>query len=78
MKFKKIETLKTDIDNTPSKKILTTCPACLQGLDRLENETGLQADYAMLEMARLQFGENWEQEFIQQIAKEDIERILLW
>src|SRR3546814_5548240 len=33
-------------------KMLTSCPSCLQGLSRYEGETGMEADYIVVEMAR--------------------------
>ncbi|WP_253909289.1 DUF3400 domain-containing protein, partial [Corallococcus exiguus] len=33
-------------------KILTSCPACLQGLSRYTEDVSVQADYIVVEMAR--------------------------
>src|SRR5690606_26891520 len=33
-------------------KVVTSCPSCLQGLPRYEGETGMDADYIVVEMAR--------------------------
>src|SRR3546814_12075583 len=38
-------------------KMLTSCPSCLQGLSRYEGETGMEADYIVVEMARHILGE---------------------
>jgi hypothetical protein len=40
-------------------KVLTSCPSCLQGLARFEDDAGTEADYIVVEMARHLLGENW-------------------
>ena len=40
-------------------KVLTSCPSCLQGLSRYEGDTGMDADYIVVEMARHILGEGW-------------------
>jgi hypothetical protein len=37
---------------TGDVKILTSCPSCLQGLSRYDNDSATQADYIVVEMAR--------------------------
>jgi len=59
------------------QKILTSCPACLQGLSRLEGETGVEADYIVIELVRHLKGDNWEEEFVQQVGDGGIERVLM-
>jgi len=56
-------------------KILTTCPACVQGLSRLE-AMGVDADALVCELAEAILGEQWEQEFILAAKGEGIERVL--
>jgi Fe-S oxidoreductase len=58
-------------------KVLTSCPSCLQGLARFEDDTGAQADYIVVEMARRLLGENWLPEFVQKANAGGIERVLL-
>ncbi len=58
-------------------KILTACPACQQGLMRYRDETGLDTDYIVVEMARTLLGENWQAEFIEKSTRGGIERVLL-
>ena len=58
-------------------KILTSCPSCLQGLARFEDDTGAQADYIVVEMARRLLGENWLPEFVARANAGGIERVLL-
>ena len=58
-------------------KLLTSCPACQQGLMKYRNDTGLQSDYIVMEMANQLLGENWQQGFIEEIKTQGIERVLL-
>jgi Fe-S oxidoreductase len=38
-------------------KVLTTCPACLQGLSRYAEDADMSSDYIVVEMARKILGE---------------------
>ena len=38
-------------------KMLTSCPSCLQGLSRFDDDAGTDADYIVVEMARHLLGE---------------------
>jgi Fe-S oxidoreductase len=61
-------------------KILTTCPSCLQGLWRYQQDlqTGLlQADYVIIEMARRILGEHWLRDYVQKAGAGGIERVLV-
>ena len=58
-------------------KILTSCPACQQGLSRYADDTGLETDYIVVELAKGLFGEDWQQQFIAKIRQGGIERVLL-
>ncbi len=58
-------------------KILTSCPACQQGLGRYTDDTGLKTDYIVIEMANQMFGKNWEKQFIQKANNGGIEKVLL-
>jgi FAD/FMN-containing dehydrogenase/Fe-S oxidoreductase len=63
--------------NGKPEKILTSCPSCLQGLSRIEKVTGLEADYIVVELARLLKGENWQQEFLDKVKRGGIEEVLM-
>jgi FAD/FMN-containing dehydrogenase/Fe-S oxidoreductase len=63
--------------NAHGVKVLTSCPSCLQGLARFEYDTGAQADYIVVEMARRLLGENWLPQFVQKANAGGIERVLL-
>ncbi|MDT8388565.1 MAG: FAD/FMN-binding oxidoreductase [Thiogranum sp.] len=58
-------------------KILTSCPACQQGLSRYEEDTGLKTDYIVVELANGLLGERWQQRFIDTAKEGGIERVLL-
>ncbi len=58
-------------------KLLTSCPACKQGLSRYSDETGLQTDYILTEIAEERLGKNWQSGFIEKLKKNGIEQILL-
>jgi FAD/FMN-containing dehydrogenase/Fe-S oxidoreductase len=64
----------------PNVKILTSCPSCLQGLKRYENDLSsglLEADYIVVEMARTLLGENWLPDYVARANAGGIERVLV-
>jgi Fe-S oxidoreductase len=61
-------------------KILTSCPSCLQGLQRYQGDLNnglLEADYIVVEMARKILGENWMAEYVGKANAGGIERVLV-
>jgi Fe-S oxidoreductase len=58
-------------------KILTSCPACLQGLSRYDDDAGTSADYIVVELAKHLLGENWMAEYVGKANTGGIERVLL-
>ena len=61
-------------------KILTSCPSCLQGLKRYENDLQsglLEADYIVVEMARKLLGESWLEDYVARANRGGIERVLV-
>jgi Fe-S oxidoreductase len=58
-------------------KILTSCPACLQGLSRYDDDAGTKADYIVVELAKHLLGENWMAEYVGKANTGGIERVLL-
>lgn len=60
-----------------SVKILTSCPACQQGLARYRDEVGADTDYIVVEMAKNLLGSNWHREFIDRARAGGIEKVLL-
>lgn len=61
-------------------KILTSCPSCLQGLQRYGNDLNnglLEADYIVVEMARRILGEQWLPDYVAKANGGGIERVLV-
>ncbi len=61
-------------------KILTSCPACLQGLSRFgeDLQSGLlQADYIVVEMANQILGKQWLPDYVKKANAGGIERVLV-
>ncbi len=58
-------------------RILTSCPACLQGLSRFDDDAGTRADYIVVEMAKHLLGENWASGYVDRANHGGIERVLL-
>jgi Fe-S oxidoreductase len=69
----------TVAQGTPTK-ILTSCPSCLQGLNRYGNDLNnglLEADYIVVEIARQKLGENWLPDYVRRANDGGIERVLV-
>ena len=64
-------------DQSRTVKCLTSCPACQQGLSRYEALTGVQTDYIVVELARLNYGEQWLDEFLGKLSHGGMEKVLL-
>lgn len=85
VKFRKQEELEKGLEKmgltvgAPEQavKILTSCPSCLQGLSRYGDDTGIEADYIVVEMAKHVLGENWMQDYIHKANNGGIEKVLL-
>ena len=58
-------------------KLLTSCPACQQGLAKYTDDTGLTTDYIVVELARNLLGENWQRRFIERVKDGGVEQVLL-
>ncbi|MBU1690013.1 MAG: DUF3683 domain-containing protein [Gammaproteobacteria bacterium] len=67
----------TGSDENPKIKLLTSCPSCLQGLHRYNDDTGIEADYIVVEMARHLLGSTWMEDYIANASNGGIERVLL-
>jgi len=83
VRFRKEEEMRKGADKVRSDgfsgevKILTSCPSCLQGLSRYNNDSGTTADYIVVEMAKHLLGENWMADYVQKANNGGIERVLL-
>ncbi|MDR7305582.1 DUF3683 domain-containing protein [Rhodoferax saidenbachensis] len=61
-------------------KILTSCPSCLMGLNRYQDDLKsglLEADYIVVEMANQILGKDWMPEYVQTANAGGIERVLV-
>ncbi|MBI4693416.1 MAG: FAD/FMN-binding oxidoreductase [Gammaproteobacteria bacterium] len=58
-------------------KILTSCPSCLQGLSRYDEDAGTQADYIVVEIAKHQLGADWLERYVEKANAGGIERVLV-
>jgi len=84
IRYRKAEELQSDTaklrenGNDGPVKILTSCPSCMQGLMRYDDEVeSLEVDYIVVEIAKHVLGENWMPNYIKQAAKGGIERVLV-
>ncbi|HWJ06777.1 MAG TPA: FAD/FMN-binding oxidoreductase [Steroidobacteraceae bacterium] len=58
-------------------KVLTSCPSCLQGLSRYDDDADTRADYIVVEMARHLLGPAWLEGYVRQANDGGIERVLV-
>jgi Fe-S oxidoreductase len=58
-------------------KVLTSCPSCLQGLSRYDEDSGTKADYIVVEMANHLLGANWMADYVKNANSGGIERVLV-
>ena len=58
-------------------KVLTSCPSCLQGLSRYDDDSSTEADYVVVEIARHVLGENWLSDYVRRANDGGIERVLV-
>ncbi|MBL8508491.1 MAG: FAD-binding oxidoreductase, partial [Chitinimonas sp.] len=82
VRFRKEEEMRKGADKARSGsddkvKILTSCPSCLQGLSRYNDDAGTEADYIVVEMAKHVLGENWMPTYVETARNGGIERVLL-
>ncbi|HNQ58438.1 MAG TPA: DUF3683 domain-containing protein [Candidatus Desulfobacillus denitrificans] len=80
VRFRKQEEIARDIARLPGNgpvKILTSCPSCLQGLHRYADDTGTDADYIVVELAKHLLGPDWLGNYVARANAGGIERVLL-
>ncbi len=83
LRFRKLEEIEKDAAQLRTGnfagevKILTSCPSCLQGLARYDEDAGTSADYIVVEMAKTILGPDWMVEYVAKANNGGIERILL-
>lgn len=84
VRYRKLEELQNDIGklNAQSQSceagtVLTSCPACQQGLSRYQGDTGWDAEYLVVELAQRRLGEGWREQFVSRMNQGGVERVLL-
>ncbi|WP_338809578.1 DUF3683 domain-containing protein [Neisseria leonii] len=81
VKFRKQEEIEKNLKQLPQDgsevKLLTSCPACLQGLSRYSDDNNMKADYIVVEIAKTVLGGNWQNDFVASANKGGIEKVLL-
>ncbi|VVE01740.1 putative FAD-linked oxidoreductase [Pandoraea soli] len=58
-------------------KILTSCPSCLQGLSRYNDDADITADYIVVEIAKHVLGDEWLVDYVKDANHGGIERVLV-
>jgi Fe-S oxidoreductase len=83
VRFRKEEEMRKGADAlradgfTGEVKILTSCPACQQGLSRYTDDAGTTTDYIVVEMAKHLLGSSWLEDYVEKANNGGIERVLL-
>ncbi len=83
VRFRKEEEMRKGANNlradgfTGKVKVLTSCPACQQGLSRYDEDADTKTDYIVVEMAKHLLGENWLADYVNKANNGGIERVLL-
>jgi Fe-S oxidoreductase len=58
-------------------KILTSCPSCMQGLKRYNDDADMDADYIVVEIAKHLLGDDWMPRYVRAANNGGIERVLV-
>ena len=83
VRFRKEEEMKKGADALRADgfagavKVLTSCPSCLQGLSRFDDDASTTADYIVVEMARHLLGPDWMADYVAKANRGGIERVLV-
>ena len=83
VRFRKEEEVRIGVDQIRADghrgdiKILTSCPSCLQGLKRYNDDTDTDADYVVVEIAKNLLGPDWLPEYVRRANTGGIERVLV-
>jgi FAD/FMN-containing dehydrogenase/Fe-S oxidoreductase len=83
VRFRKEQELRTGAEQIRSSghrgevKVLTSCPSCLQGLKRYNDDADLDADYIVVEIAKNLLGPEWLPEYVRRANMGGIERVLV-
>jgi FAD/FMN-containing dehydrogenase/Fe-S oxidoreductase len=83
VRFRKEEEVRAGADQLRADKpdaqvkILTSCPSCLQGLKRYNDDANIDADYIVVEIAKYILGEDWLPAYVNRANDGGIERVLV-
>lgn len=85
VRFRKQQELESNIQqvtgspsaNNGNVKMLTSCPACQMGLNAYADDTNMETDYIVVELANKRLGEGWQKQFVDTVKQGGIERVLL-
>ncbi|MEQ1531092.1 MAG: DUF3400 domain-containing protein, partial [Methylococcales bacterium] len=84
IRFRKTEELQKNTEQLQANgysgpvKMLTSCPSCLQGLQRYQDDVEtLEVDYIVVEIAKHVLGENWMSDYLARAGNGGIERVLV-
>jgi len=83
VRFRKEEEVRVGVDqiraggHAGEVKILTSCPSCLQGLKRYNDDTETDADYIVVEIAKNLLGADWLPQYVRRANAGGIERVLV-
>ncbi len=85
VRFRKAEELRKGLESLTGEdrnrdekvKLVTSCPACQQGLSRYADETGLDTTYMVVELAKNKLGSDWQANFVKRATQGGLEQILL-
>ncbi|MBF0193846.1 MAG: DUF3683 domain-containing protein [Magnetococcales bacterium] len=84
VRYKKAEVIKTgvaDINKADARqqnpvKMLTTCPSCYQGLERYRDEIPIKTEFLAVELIKKMMGDSWRKQFVDEVNRDGIERVL--
>jgi FAD/FMN-containing dehydrogenase/Fe-S oxidoreductase len=83
VRFRKEEEVRMGADQIRAEghrgevKILTSCPSCLQGLKRYNDDADTDADYIVVEIAKNLLGPDWLPQYVKRANTGGIERVLV-
>src|SRR5882757_6131215 len=83
VRFRKEQEVRIDVDQLRAGghqgevKILTSCPSCLQGLKRYNDDADIDADYIVVEIAKHLLGSDWLPAYVRKANEGGIERVLV-
>jgi len=77
--MRKIEEIRANLNTLAADHatILTSCPACKQGLSRYQADLPITTRYVVEEIALQVLGDTWQQQFIERLRHGGIEQVLL-